>query len=111
LPIQFHADGFGIFTPGLEVAAKRMKEHDALGLGRESSRTKERCRQENNERRSRADTPDVPPHDYALRKASMHTGLVVNKSSLHLEAIAAQSSVDLNRVARHRRERHRRVAC
>jgi hypothetical protein len=74
-----------------------MKQHDALGLCRESSRTKERCRQENSERRSRTDTPDVPPHDYALRKASMHTELVVNKSSLRPEAIAAQSSGDLNR--------------
>jgi hypothetical protein len=71
-----------------------MKQHDALGFSRESGRTKERCRQENSERRSRTDTPDVTPHDYALRKASMHTELVVN---LHPEAIAAQSSGDLNR--------------
>jgi hypothetical protein len=61
-----------------------------LGLSRESCRTTERRRQENSERRSRADTPDVPSHDYPLRKASVHTELVVNKSILHPEAIAAQ---------------------
>ena len=50
--------------------------------------------------RSRADAPDVTSHDAALRKASVHTLLVVNRPNLHSVATAAQSSCDLNRVAR-----------
>ena len=70
LPVQFRAEGFGIFAPGLEIPAKRIKQHYALGLSRKSSRTTERHREENNEPRSRADTTDVNPYGHALRKTS-----------------------------------------
>jgi hypothetical protein len=41
---QFQPNGSGIFPPGLEIPAKRMKQHDLLGLSRDSSRTTERRR-------------------------------------------------------------------
>ena len=50
-----------------------MKQHYALGLRRESSRTTERHREENNERRSRADTTDANPYGHAPREAFVHT--------------------------------------
>jgi hypothetical protein len=90
LPIQFHADGFGIVAPGLEIPAKRMKQHDTLGLSRKSSRTTERRHQEHNQPRSRADRTDVSCHGHALRKTLVYTR-VVNTPSLRPEAIAAQS--------------------
>jgi hypothetical protein len=50
-----------------------MKQHDALGLRCDSSRTIERHCEENNEPRNRADTTDVNPYGYALHKAFVHT--------------------------------------
>ena len=50
-----------------------MKQHYAFGHRRESSRTTQRHREENNEPRSRADTRDVNPYGYALRGAFVHT--------------------------------------
>jgi hypothetical protein len=50
-----------------------MKQHYAPGFRRESSRTTERHREENNERRSRADATDVNLYGHALRKTFVHT--------------------------------------
>ena len=65
LPIQFRADGFGIFAPGLKISAKRMKQHHPLRLGRQGSLVCKANYQEKNNTGGRADTTHVNPIGYA----------------------------------------------
>src|SRR5262245_11651514 len=58
LPLQFAANGLGIFAPRLEILPKRMQEHDPLGLGR--SRLKHREQKESDSRQANSARPAHP---------------------------------------------------
>ena len=62
LPIEFRANGLGVFAPRFEIAAEGMKQQHPLGVSRQGRRTGKRCSQ-----KSRGYCETVSPRGHTLR--------------------------------------------